>query len=350
MSYIKNTFINFKDLLIRSISVIKVIIKQFSITNLKYFFTIELKNIKAKLHNLNGTNWNLAQYHLVAGNYNDAIMRFKILQKRHYKEIECQYFLGRIYLEKNNFIKAKIYLNQYLSSDDNHYQIEAQYCLAIMNHSEVSFIPYRIICDKRDRIAFNLDKTNIDISLINRYYAIIGCLKPEITTNAKIFEIGCYIGILGRMIKEIFANSIDCYNGSEIGYEAGAVAQEIYLNNKYVYDEIYLCNDISQLISDQDSYSIVLIPDILAYYSDLSNIFMNTYKALKINGTVIIVTRIIKKDLNIEQGKNIEFLHPIEEFIYSYDYIIQLAKSCGLQLKNSNDIGDGFELFIFKKI
>jgi len=350
MSYIKNTFVNLKDLIIGSVSIIVTIIRQLSIANLRKLYNVEYKGIKEKLKDLKQTNWDLAQYHLVAGNYNDAIMRFKILQNRNYKAMECKYFLGRIYLEKNNSVKAKRYLDQYLATEDNNYRAEAKYCISVINHSDISSIPYRIICNKRDRIALNLERTDIDTSLVNRYQEIIQILRLYMKANVKIFEIGCYIGVLGRIIKETFAGNIQYYFASEIGYEAAGIAREMYLNKKHVYDEIYLFNTISQLLINGDDYSIVLIPDILAYYPDLSHIFISTSSALKTDGIGIIVVRVIKRDLMNEKIKDIEFLHPIEEFRYSYDYVVASAMSSGLQLQNSSDIGDGFELFVFKKI
>lgn len=350
MSYIKNTFIQFKEFIIGSTTLVTSVIKQLSITNLKQLFTVEYKTLKAQFADLKATNWNLAQYHLVAGNYNDAIMRFKILQTQNYRSIEAKYFLGRIYLEKNNFAKAKVYLYEYLLTKDTNYQSEAEYCLSLIKQDEISMIPNSIISNKRDRIALNLERSSIDIGLLNRYNAIIQILREDIEQGIKIFEVGCYIGILGRILQESFPKSIQYYVGSEIGHEAAEVARTMYFNDIPVYDKIELYDDISQLILNQNVYSIVLIPDILAYYSNLSHIFSNLFTSLKVGGIAIIVARVVKKDPILAQAKDIEFLHPIEEFRYSYDYVINLATSYGLQLKNSNDIGDGFELFIFNKV
>jgi predicted TPR repeat methyltransferase len=349
MSYIKNTFTQFKDFTIGSVTIIKSILTQLSVANLKQLFKFEYKDLKAKLADIKGTNWNLAQYHLIAGNYNDAIMRLKILQRNNYRAVESKYFLGRIYLEKNKPLKAKAYLNEYLLTQDSNYRAEAEYCIAVINHSEISIIPHRIICNKRDRVALNLERADLDIGVLNRYYAIIQSLKVEIMPGAKILEVGCYIGVLGRLIKETFPGNIQYYIGSEVGEESAEIAESMYLNDTHVYDKVKLCDQISQLISDQEFYSIILVPDILAYYGDLSHLFIQISASLNVDGIAVILARVVKTNPDLAPSKDIEFLHPIEEFRYSYEYVIRSAISCGLQLKNSNDIGDGFELFVFKK-
>ena len=123
----------------------------------------------------------------------------------------------------------------------------------------------------------------------------------------------------------------------------------MYLNDSPVYDKVTLCDNVSEIASDQGFYSLVLVPDILAYYCDLSHLFIQISNALTGDGIVVILARVVKTDPALALSKDIEFLHPIEEFRYSYEYVIRSAISCGLQLKNSNDIGDGFELFVFKK-
>ena len=350
MSYIKDTFTRFKDFVIYSSTTIKRISNQLSISNLKSLLQVEYIDLKAKLKDIKGTNWDLAQYHFTAGNHNDAIMRFKILQKNNYRLIESNYFLGRIYLEKKDYTKAKTYLNAYLSTQDSNYKSEAQYCMSIINNLEISSIPNSVIINKRDRITLNLEKSSLDITLLNRYSAIIHILKSEINSGAKILEIGCYIGVLGRIIKESFGNNIQYFVGSEIGPEAGQVAEAMHLGETPVYDRVKVCKNISEIAADDAIYSIVLVPDILSYYSDLLHFFVQIFTSLGDGGSAIVVARVIKENNTTESCRDMEFIHPIEEFRYGYEYLVKSAESCQLQLKNSNDIGDGFELFVFKKV
>lgn len=348
MSYIKNTFVRFKEFVLCSTMVITNIITQLSFKNLQEIFRIEYKDFKDKLKDLKATNWELAQYHFIAGNYSDAIMRFKVLQRKNYKLTECNYFLGRIYIEKRAYVKAKIYLDAYILSQDNIYKDEVEYCMSIIKNAQVHTIPHSIVCNKRDRAALNLEKSNIDTFLIDKYNAIIHALKSEISSGAKIFEVGCYIGVLGRIIKETFASNIQYLAASEIAKEAIQVAEAMNINNIPVYDKINLCQEISQVVLDEKNvYSIILIPDIFAYYCDLSKIFINVFASLSVGGVAIIAVRVVKIDDN---PRDIEFIHPIEEFRYSHKYVISLASSYNLQLKNSYYIGNDFELFIFKKI
>ena len=344
----KDTFARFKDFLVSSTMTISNIIDQLSFKNLQQVLKVEYIALKERLSDLKSANWELAQYHFTAGNYSDAIMRFKILKSKGYKSIECNYFLGRIYIEKRAYAKAQKYLDLYLSSEDNTYKDEVEYCMSIMQHSQLLTIPNSIIYTKRNRAALNLEKDNIDIMLIERYNSIVHILKSEINPGTKIFEVGCYIGILGRIIKETFGNNIQYYAASEIGKEATEVAHAMHINNTPIYDKIDLCQEISQVIlGEKDIYSIILIPDILAYYSDLSKILLNVFASLSIGGIAVIAARVVKID---DDHKDIEFIHPIEEFRYSYEYVLSLAASYNLQLKNSYCIGGDVELFVFKKI
>lgn len=347
MSYIKDTFTRFKDFIINSSTTIKSITRDLSFQNIKNLIVREYYNLKEKFSDLKGTNWRLAQYHFLAGNYNDAIMRFKLLQRNNYRLMDANYFLGRIYIEKGNFVKAKEYLDMYLSTQNGEYINEAKYCLAIINNTEIDTIPESIIKNKRDRVALNLDKTDIDNGLLARYGAIVNAIRSEAIQGTRIFEAGCYIGILGRILCETFDQNLQYLKGSEVGEEALQVASQMYVDSRSAYDEIKLCQTTSDLVSDDGCYSIILIPDILSYYCDLLNILVHAFASLENEGIVVFSLRTIKDDLS---EKKFEFIHPIEEFRYSKLHVVNIANSCGFQLKENYDIDDNFELFVFKKV
>jgi predicted TPR repeat methyltransferase len=348
MSYIKDTFTRFKDFILDSTATLKIVAQNLSINNIKNILTIEYKNLKEKFSDLKGTNWDLAQYHFVAGNYNDAIMRFRLLQKNNYRLMEANYFLGRIYLEKGNFTKAKDYLNLYLSCQHSQYNIEAHYCMELIANGQITAIPETIIKNKRDRIALNLDKAEIDNQLLERYSFIINALKSEVYHGTKIFEAGCYIGILGRIIRETFGSNIQYLKGSEIGEESYQVATEMNISDVKVYDKVKQFTNLSDIISDNNSYSIIIIPDILNYYCDILDILIQAFASLHNEGLVIFPIRIIENAT--EDTKPFEFIHPIEEFRYNKFHVLNIGKSCGFQLKETYDMNDNFELFVFKKV
>ncbi len=346
MSYIKDTFSRFRQFLIDSVDAIKYVLNQLTLNNLKNLLKSEYSDIRLKLSDLKGTNWDLAQYHFVAGNHNDAIMRFKILQKSNYRLLETYYFLGRIYLEKNNKPMAKECLDAYLSSQNKQYQAEAEYCVSILHNAEINTIPSSIIVNKRNRIALNLERSNLDTAILNRYYAVINLLKVVINHNEKILEIGCNIGILGRIIRDTFDSKIQYFEGTEIALKALEVASMMHIGTKALYDKTTFIKDVSCIAESNNTYSMVLMTDILTVYSDLPHLFLKLFIILDNPGTAVVGARVIKNQI----CKNIEFIYPIEEFRYSHSYIIETAVSCGFQLRESYDIGDGFEVYVFKKI
>jgi hypothetical protein len=111
MRYIYESFSRFKGFVFDVVNRFKGMITGISFKDIGLILRDKYKELRAQLKDLKGTNWDLAQYHFVAGNFNDGIMRFKILQRSGYKVIESNYFLGRIYMEKENYIKAKEHLN-----------------------------------------------------------------------------------------------------------------------------------------------------------------------------------------------------------------------------------------------
>ncbi len=351
------------------------------------------KEIRSQLQDLKGTNWDLAQYHFVAGNFNDGIMRFRMLQRSSYKVVESNYFIGRIYMEKENYIKAKEHLNIYLASNNTEYRAEAEYCIKVMNNQEITSIPISIIKIKRDRLALNLSTAKIDESLLLRYYGIITILKSYLNPSSKVLEVGCYVGVFGRIFRETFAPNIQYFCGTEIGEKAAAVAKEMHSNNKQVYDSIQILNSISDVSNDQNLYSVIILPDILRYCEDITPMFIKIFASLQDNGICVLVTRIFNDEVpfsfshcfseddtgnlkavevekvdevnasdtlsetsmidenNVSEENSTKsvFIGAIEEFSHNPKNLVNIAKSSGFQVKLSIQMAGDFALFVLQK-
>lgn len=350
MKDIQESFSKFKQFVFDILHNAKSILAEFSIQNIKSMVKFEYNTLRAKLSDLKGTNWNLAQYHFVAGNFNDGILRFKMLQRSNYKVMECNYFLGRIYLEKLNYKDAEKYLSIYLNSNHNDYRDEANYCMNILQDKEIKYIPQSIILQKRNRLALNLEKTSMDYALLNRYNIIIESLRSILNPSVKILEIGCYIGILGRILKETFVNNIQYLAGSEMGEKVGEIAKSMHIGIKPAYDSVKICQNILDLGKNDNTYGIILVPDFLSYYGELTQLFIQIFTSLNDNGVCIIVARMIDHIITPEEPKqDFVFIGAIEEFSYSQEYIKNTATACGLKLKSDISISDEFQLFVFSK-
>lgn len=351
MYYIKNVFAKFKCFLVESIASIKTILSDLSFKNMKEVVNYEYKSLRRKLADIKGTNWDLAQYHFIAGNHNDGLMRFKLLQMLNYRAMESNYFIGRIYFEKGAYPKAKKHLELYLASQNNEFVAEAEYCMALMSNKKIQVMPKSIILQKRNRIALNLDRSTMDNALLVRYQVILQALKSEIGLSFKVLEAGCYIGVFGRIFRERFADNLQYFAGTEIGRQTAEVARKMHVGTGPVYDNIKVCDDISQIASDGNTYSLVIIPDILMYYSDLPRVFQQVFSSLHEEGAALFVVRIIRKDSAAQEQieTSVTFINPIEEFSYAYDYVVQSIESVGFKFKTSSDISDEFTLFIVTK-
>jgi predicted TPR repeat methyltransferase len=129
---------------------------------------------------------------------------------------------------------------------------------------------------------------------------------------------------------------------------------------------------------DNNSYSLIIIPDIIRYCGDLMVLFIQIFASLQDNGITIFVCRIITNDkkfrfshtcleepntgIKIVELENIDgveenvsdekekfFISAIEEFSYSPYYIESTAKSCGFNIKMSLSIPGDFALFLLQK-
>jgi hypothetical protein len=378
MRYIYESFSRFKNFVFDVVNRFKGMITGISFKDIGLILRDKYKELRAQLKDLKGTKWDLAQYHFVAGNFNDGIMRFKMLQRSGYRIIESNYFLGRIYMEKENYIKAKEHLNIYLSSSNTDYKVEAEYCMNVMNNQEITSIPNSIVKIKRNRLALTLDTAKIDEALLLRYYGIITVLKAYLNPSAKVLEVGCYVGVFGRILRETFAPNIQYLCGTEVGDKAAAVAQEMNTNNRAVYDSIKILDSLSEVSGDQELYSIAILPDIMRYCKDLMPLFIKIFASLQDNGICVLVARIFKDEVafdfshcfsednngnlqiveleRIDENNNLDekpkqsvFIGAIEEFSYNPRNLVNVAKSCGFQVKMSIQMAGDFALFVLQK-
>lgn len=393
MRYLYESFVRLKNFIIDVLDRFREIFSGMSFKDIGVILKDKYKEIRSQLQDLKGTNWDLAQYHFVAGNFNDGIMRFRMLQRSSYKVVESNYFIGRIYMEKENYIKAKEHLNIYLASNNTEYRAEAEYCIKVMNNQEITSIPISIIKIKRDRLALNLSTAKIDESLLLRYYGIITILKSYLNPSSKVLEVGCYVGVFGRIFRETFAPNIQYFCGTEIGEKAAAVAKEMHSNNKQVYDSIQILNSISDVSNDQNLYSVIILPDILRYCEDITPMFIKIFASLQDNGICVLVTRIFNDEVpfsfshcfseddtgnlkavevekvdevnasdtlsetsmidenNVSEENSTKsvFIGAIEEFSHNPKNLVNIAKSSGFQVKLSIQMAGDFALFVLQK-
>lgn len=377
MKNLYESFIRLKDFTVDTVKRFSDLLKAFSIKNITSLVKQEYNSTRSKLKDLKGTNWDLAQHHFTAGNFNDAIMRFKILQRSGYKVIESHYFLGRVYMEKGNYLNAKENLNCYLLSSNQDYREEAGYCLKVMNNEEIQSIPSSIIIQKRDRLALNLTSTKIDQGLLLRYYGILTALKSYIQPSSKVLELGCFLGIFGRILKQTFPDSIQYLSGTEIAPHSSDVAKSMHLDSAVAYDSIKLCTNITDLC-DTD-YSLIVVPEIMRYYGNPIPLLVSIFASLQKNGIGVIVARVDandksfnfshaylddgngqvkivetakddnQEDKGMDEVKKGSFIGVIEEFSYSPHTFESAAKSCGFKVAMSAKMTNEFAIFILQK-
>ncbi len=377
----------------------------FSLRKLLDHIKQEYEMLKVKLADIRTTNWHLAQYHLTAGNINDAIMRFKMLQRFNYRMAEINYFLGRAYLEKLDYTNAKSYLRYYLSSSDATYRENAEYCLRVANNDQnIVRLPWDIIVQKHARMACNIDSDKIDDELLIRYSTLITVLKKEKQLQPRILDLGCAIGLLGRIIRE--GMDVQYMKGMEMSDECIEIATHIQLDDIKIYDDVTALK-LDDMQLGTNAYSCILIADVTHYYSDLVSLMINSFVGLQDGGILCIVFRMkrqydnfnfshdytqspqtgawqlvaanrVTKENNTSANDNSNtdavektiaqttdeapssetqdllhsFIHVTEEFAYSPYHMDAVAKQCGFKSKMHVKISgkNPFALFVLQKV
>jgi 2-polyprenyl-3-methyl-5-hydroxy-6-metoxy-1,4-benzoquinol methylase len=343
------------------------VIKSLGKLDIKKFVLDYYQDFFSKIKDLKGTNWDLALYHLKAGNYNDAIMRFKLVGKTGYRQKEIYYFLALIYHEKDQILDSKHYLTLYLNSDDQNYRAEAEYLAALNGTAIINTIPQSILQLRRGRITFNLQKASFDKTTIERFLTIINLLKNTAPNCNRILELGCHIGFLGKLLKEnLPVHYLKGKDWSKESLEVTKLLRDVKDNK--IYNELELVNDFTELFNENALYNLVIIPEVLDAYSDLMELFMESLTLLDDNGLLIIT--FMQDDSNFHYShsldagfnlvemvdnqeltpseKEFSFIKELEVFSFNPYYVKSLAEKIGFTLTVSLK-SNGFTILLLSK-
>jgi len=191
-----------------------------------------IEDFKYKIKNLREANFKLGLYHLGKLNLNDAIIRFKLIDKFFNKgDVQANYQLGWCYFLKNNFQKASRHLKKAGAADS------AQLGAFIENYSTYSEIPAAILQQSRDFLVnsksyfdrFQDDKLYLPTVFVQETLDKISDLPDDY----EILEINSGVGLVGVEIRKRLPDYFKL-TGIEVSNKMLEVAR---LNNE-VYDEL----------------------------------------------------------------------------------------------------------------
>ncbi|XVN42331.1 MAG: SAM-dependent methyltransferase [Candidatus Rickettsia vulgarisii] len=232
-------------------------------------------DIKYKVINIKETNFNLGLEHLKKNNLNDALLRFKIVEKfsepRDDIINQVNYWLGWTYFLKNDYPKSLSYLQK--SSGNDVVKLGS----FLQNYQKLSEIPQPIWCEYRDLTAgyyvskFNNDKIHLPYSFVNKTISLI----TDLPDNYTILELGSNIGLVGYEVKKRFPDSFT-FTGIEVSQEMNKLVS-LYYPNFDIYNQL-LGTSIPGFLNQQSKeYDIILSYNSLSFTKDLANYFNLIY-------------------------------------------------------------------------
>lgn len=294
--------------------------------------------IKYKILHIKETNLALGLEHLHKNNLNDAILRFKLVEKFFDPHnSEASYFLGWTYFLKNNYPKALYYLEKAGKSDSvklgkflRNYQN-----LPEMLHE----IPQEIWCQYRDLIAYNYQNKFIKVGKLDLPHSFAQKTMSKITDLPdmyNILELGSNVGMVGYEVRKRFPDHF-IFTAVENAQSMNKISALYYVN---IYNQLMESSIPDFLAQNSNNYDIILCWNSLSFTKDLVKYFTLIYTitnklgyfafCLPIDKSVNFVTSfsLIRKEF-------IFTIKDIKEALNQTDFIIKSQEELMIE-KNSN--------------
>jgi len=239
-----------------------------------------LKDCRYKMNHLSETNYELGLDHLYRGNLNDALLRFKLVDKFfNPHDSKTYYQLGWTYFLKNNYSKAIEYLEK---SNEKYKTIFINF---LRNYKSANEVPQEIWGKYRDLTAkyypniFNNDK---NIHLPYRFVNDTMKQISDLSDNYSILELGSNIGLAGYEVEKRFPEGFTL-TGVEIS-KLMTELQDTYYTNLKIYDRIYDISINEFLKQNSNKFDIILSFCGLTFTNDLGTYFSLIYSSLNEEG------------------------------------------------------------------
>lgn len=322
-----------------------------------------VKTYRAKLQNLGETNLNLAIYHYQNRNLNDAIFRFKVVEKYfpNLANNDFNYYMGRCYLEKGKIEEAEKYLNDYLKNikihPDSNFLEDAEFSLKIAksennNINSINRVPINLIQRKFDAEANLMEHTHLTEKLIKQKYPIhlilFELLKEKLEINESnkkkphgkfILDLGCNRGVFGYLANE--SNLANFIIGVDISTKMLKLSKGIRLKDNKVYSDLindsveeYLAKSVKNA---ETKFNVIFAYSILSYTADIKNIFNNLNHLASLNGILCFTFDEMPSD-NTEKNDNVIFNSKTETFMYTKHFIDDTLAKAGWNIIINKDI------------
>lgn len=299
----------------------------------------DYKKLRYKLSNLAESNLDLGIYHLRCRNYNDAIFRFKLVDKFLDPGNKlANYWLGWTYFMKQDYKQAINCLTQAEDID------EIGLLAFIKSIDNATYIPSAIHAMHRDIITYIIiDKyitaeENLIIELISEFNKQAKDLPEEYS----ILELGANVGMLGDEIHKRMQESYTL-TGVEISEKMIELQLECFPNSK-PYDGMINSLVETFLEKEINLYDVVYSLDGFSTNADLKKVFNNIFSVLNTNGYFAFIVKTDKQN---------KLSTKLLEFAYSPQYVKEVLKESGFKILSVKDfsleIKNNYSIFVCTK-
>jgi predicted TPR repeat methyltransferase len=274
-----------------------------------------------KMRDLKTTNMELGLFHLQNGNLNDAIFRFKFVDKFLTSgDSKAEYMLGWCYFIKQDFARAE---NYFAST----HELEATEIMKFLKAKDLDSIPVNILNKYYELWADRIDEENSHNKneLVNKFTELLLPLIEGLSKGRKILELGCKTGFIGEKIAPVMQEGM-ILEGVELSERMCRIAR----NRNYVSDGYYSkvhCKSIDEYIKKVDEkFDLVIAFNSLSIYKDLPSVLKPLKK--KMPGAKIVLC------LKLATIDNVNFDRSKINFVYDSSTIEAEIKAAGLKAES----------------
>lgn len=306
-------------------------------------FTESFKSFKYNIKNFADVNVKLGVYHLNNQNYNDAIFRFKLVDKFFRpNDPFVNYWLGWAYFLKKDHKKAKIHLQKGQAED------KVKLLEFIRHINTATEVPDQIYSIYRSINAETIvGKFVSDEDHDFPKFMVIALIElmNDLPEESKILELGSNVGLVGHEMHKRINNDNFSLTGiessSEMIYLQGACDRSAFYNKVLNIPVIEYLQD-----SDDAVYDVVLSLDGFSNYTDLNEVFNHVYSILESEGYFIFIIRVNNSITTLSE----KYL----EFSYNKDDVNNLLQQNGFKIVSMSDLGlvmkNNYFIFVCKKL
>ena len=289
----------------------------------------DIKNLRYKLGSLAESNLDLGVYHLRCRNYNDAIFRFKLVDRFLDPSNKlANYWLGWTYFMKQDYKKSIISLTKAEDCD------EVELLSFVKSIDSISSIPPKIQAIHRDIISsvivdkYITEEENLIIELVSEF----NDKAKNLPEKYNILDLGANIGMLGDEIHRRMQESYTL-TGVEISDKMIELQSKCFPNSK-PYDKM-IHSQIEEFLEKKVGlYNVIYSLDGFSSNSDIKNTFASVFSALDTKGYFAFVA---------QTGKQNRLSAKLLEFSYNSQYLKDSLKEVGFEILSARDFSLGIK-------